>query len=182
MEPAANLTEIFFAVEARAKAVNPDKAPSQRRIAEYPLQIWYLLLSFLALVTICHFTARLLARTSISAGTRGPSRLIRLPLAVAHVFRTLAFRTTASFAGYTLNLAEFFLGCGYIAVIFTWALINSEQCPSFTRSSLTRDAISDRSRGTPLLTKIFRRPLWLNCRNAIPIADCSRNEEQYYLA
>ncbi|KAJ7767290.1 ferric reductase NAD binding domain-containing protein [Mycena metata] len=125
MEPSANLTKIFFAVGAHAKAVNPDKAPSQRRIAEYPLQIWYLLLSLLALVSICHFTARLLARKSVSAGTRGPSRLTRLPLAVAHVFRTMAFRTTASFAGYTLNLAEFFLGCGYIAVIFTWALINT---------------------------------------------------------
>ncbi|KAJ7168822.1 ferric reductase NAD binding domain-containing protein [Mycena filopes] len=123
----SNLTNILLALEtrAKAKAVNPDKAPSQQRITDYPLQIWYLILSFLALVSICHFAARLLARRSVSASARGPRRLSRLPLAAAHVFRTVAFRTTASFAGYTLNLAEFFLACAYIAVIFTWALINS---------------------------------------------------------
>ncbi|KAJ7041846.1 hypothetical protein C8F04DRAFT_1391021 [Mycena alexandri] len=119
------LHQILFTVEARAKAINPDKAPSQRRITGYPLQIWYLLLSLLALVLICHFTARLLARKSVSAGTRGPLRLSRLPFAAVHVFRTIAFRTTASFAGYTLSLTEFFLGCGYITVIFTWTLINT---------------------------------------------------------
>ncbi|KAJ7153834.1 ferric reductase NAD binding domain-containing protein [Mycena filopes] len=123
----SNLTNIFLALEtrAKAKAVNPDKAPSQRRITDYPLQIWYLLLSFLALVSICHFAARLLARRSVSTSARGPRKHSRLPLAAAHVFRTVAFRTTASFAGYTLNLAEFFLAWAYIAVIFTWALINS---------------------------------------------------------
>ncbi|KAJ7868449.1 hypothetical protein B0H13DRAFT_1897101 [Mycena leptocephala] len=46
---------------------------------QYPLQIWYLLASFIVLISICHFTTLLVARVrapkSFSTGGRGPSAL-----------------------------------------------------------------------------------------------------------
>jgi hypothetical protein len=48
-------------------------------------------------------------------------------VALLNVVRNVVLRTTVSFGGsYTLNLTEFFLGCAYIATLFTWTLINSE--------------------------------------------------------
>jgi hypothetical protein len=130
MEPSVDATLSYVLAK-----VNPDKAPSIHRNYDYPRQIWYFLLSFMALVSIWHFTALLISRLrsprsfSASAAGRRPSPLTytRLPLAAVHIFRTVAFRITASFGGYTLNPAEFFLGCGYIAVIFTWEFVNSER-------------------------------------------------------
>ncbi|KAF7337128.1 Ferric/cupric reductase transmembrane component 1 [Mycena venus] len=130
----ANLSSILdAAVDAKKAApVNPDKAPSIQRNYDYPKQIWYLLASFIALVSIYHFTTLFVARLcapkakSVPAGGRGRLSLIRcLPLAVVHVFRTVAFRITASFGSYTLNVAEFFLACGYITAIFTWEFVNT---------------------------------------------------------
>ncbi|KAJ7082379.1 ferric reductase like transmembrane component-domain-containing protein [Mycena belliarum] len=118
---------LVLSVAAKLKAVNPDKAPSIHRGHEYPLQIWYLLASFIALISIIHFAAQLSARlrTPHAPGRRKVPTLRRLPAAVLHVFRTTAFRITVSRGSYTLNLTEFFLGCAYMAVIFTWAFINT---------------------------------------------------------
>ncbi|KAJ7675201.1 ferric reductase like transmembrane component-domain-containing protein [Mycena rosella] len=122
----STLTQILAA--QHAAKLNPDKVPSIQRGYAYPLQIWYFLASFIALVSIAHFstllTDRLRARKTFSPGERGALVLRRLPAAV-HVFRTVAFRTTVSLGGYTLNFTEFFLGCAYIAIIFTWAFINT---------------------------------------------------------
>ncbi|KAJ6517996.1 ferric reductase NAD binding domain-containing protein [Mycena vitilis] len=123
-----SLSHDFLGATDAAK-VNPDKVPSIARNNAYPNQIWYLLASFIALVSICHFTALIAAhlrtKRPFSARSRSPSSLSRLALAAVHVFRTVMFRTTASFGGYTLNFAEFFLGAGYIVVIFTWEFVNT---------------------------------------------------------
>ncbi|KAJ7157553.1 ferric reductase like transmembrane component-domain-containing protein [Mycena crocata] len=140
----AKLTDVLLAVNA---AVNQDKVISKQRNKEYPLQVWYLLASFIAFLTICNFAALLYhrrrSRKPFSAGgERSPSTLQKLPSAAVHVFRTLAFRCTVHgeyippsmprrfdehtpVGDYAFNFTEFFLACAYIAVIFTWALINS---------------------------------------------------------
>ncbi|KAJ6577039.1 ferric reductase NAD binding domain-containing protein [Mycena vulgaris] len=125
-----NLTQSLAPVYAQLAAVNPDKKPSIQRGHEYPLQIWYLLASFIALVSVSHLATLLFTRLRApkpfsAASGRGSSKLSRLPLAAVHIFRTVAFRMTVSFGGYTLNFTEFFLGCAYIAIIFTWTLINT---------------------------------------------------------
>lgn len=126
----ANLHQILVVVDTQLEKVNPDKAPSIKRGHEYPLQIWYLLLTFIALVSISHFTVllsnRLRTPTIFSPRARSSSAFRRLPAVAVHIFRTTAFRVNTSLGGYTLNFTEFFFGCAYIAVIFTWAFVNSE--------------------------------------------------------
>ncbi|KAJ6526009.1 iron reductase [Mycena capillaripes] len=105
---------------------NPDKPLSIQRNTQYPIQVWYLLASFIALVSICHWTTLLVTRLrGLKASSPGSSALSRLPLTALHLFRTVAFRMTASFGGYTLNLTEFFVGAGYIVAILTWEFINT---------------------------------------------------------
>ncbi|KAJ6601629.1 ferric reductase NAD binding domain-containing protein [Mycena sp. CBHHK59/15] len=121
--------------QTMAKAVNPDRAPSHSRSYGYPKQIWYLLASFIALVSLCHFAMKLysflrLKNPSIDrAGprsVRGPIALRRLPVAMSNVVRNIAFRLTIPFGGsYRVNFAEFFIGSAYIAILFTWALLNT---------------------------------------------------------
>ncbi|KAJ6570966.1 ferric reductase NAD binding domain-containing protein [Mycena vulgaris] len=122
-----NLTQLLA---SQLAAVSRDKALSKQRNYSYPLQIWYLLASFIALLSIFHFTTllftRLRAPKPLSAASRRTSpTLARLLFAAVHVFRTVAFRITGSFGGYTVNFTEFFLACAYIAIIFTWTLVNT---------------------------------------------------------
>ncbi|KAJ7134928.1 ferric reductase like transmembrane component-domain-containing protein [Mycena crocata] len=111
-----------------ARVVTPDRAPSHYRAYEYPRRVWYLLGSFIALVSLCHFAIVLASRLRSPAkpSTRGLTSIRRLPIAILNLVRNAAFRITISFGGaYKLNVAEFFLGSAYIATMFTWALINT---------------------------------------------------------
>ncbi|KAJ7918528.1 ferric reductase NAD binding domain-containing protein [Mycena leptocephala] len=122
----ANLTH------ANAARANPDRAFSYPRTYAYPNYVWYFLGSFIALISLCHFGisfvtwVRSKSRAVPTVSTRGPTSLSRIPVALLNVVRNVVFRTTVSFGGsYTLNLTEFFLGCAYIATLFTWTLINT---------------------------------------------------------
>ncbi|KAJ6478828.1 ferric reductase like transmembrane component-domain-containing protein [Mycena vitilis] len=116
----------FPATVTAAKAVNPDKTASHFRTYAYPKYVWYCLGSFIALVALCHlattFTTWLRSKTHTSKSSTGP----RFPLAILNLVRNVVFRITVSFGGsYALNLTELFVGCAYIALLFTWAMINT---------------------------------------------------------
>ncbi|KAF7360100.1 Ferric/cupric reductase transmembrane component 1 [Mycena venus] len=126
-----NLT-LPLSVDAQTAAkVNPDRAPSHARTYAYPKYVWYSLASFIALISVCHFTIKFVSwlhsRTrTVKPATRGPRSLRRIPAVVLNVVRNVVFRITVSFGrSYTLNLTELFLGCAYIAFLFTWAFINT---------------------------------------------------------
>ncbi|KAF9033922.1 hypothetical protein BDZ89DRAFT_1158104 [Hymenopellis radicata] len=112
-----------------AQKVDPDRAIRVQRAADYPKQVWYLLASFIAFVSICHGISLLFSRTRRIQGRngeRGGISLRRVPLAFVNVFRVMAFRWTIPIGNYyTLNVAEVFLTAAYIAIVFTWSLINS---------------------------------------------------------
>lgn len=119
-------------VQIIAKSANPDRAFSFPRTYAYPRYVWYTLASFIALVSLYHFAVtfaswvRSRTRYVSHPSTRGPISFRRLPVAILNGVRNVVFRTTVSFGGsYTLNLTELILGCAYIALLFTWALINS---------------------------------------------------------
>ncbi|KAJ7266988.1 ferric reductase NAD binding domain-containing protein [Mycena haematopus] len=115
-----------------AKPVNPDRAPSHARTYAYPQYVWYLLASFIALVSLYHFTFAFISwvrskpRAISTSSTRGHGSFLRIPVTILNVVRNAAFRTTVYFGGsYTLNLTELFMGCAYIALLFTWAFVNT---------------------------------------------------------
>ncbi|KAF8210850.1 ferric reductase like transmembrane component-domain-containing protein [Mycena galopus ATCC 62051] len=121
-----------FDAQTATVAVNPDRAPSHARTYAYPHYVWYFIASFIALVSVYHFTLGFISwvRSKTPAiskpATRGPRSFCRVPVAILNIVRNTAFRTTVSFGGsYTLNLTELFLGCAYVALLFTWAFINT---------------------------------------------------------
>ncbi|KAJ7022557.1 ferric reductase like transmembrane component-domain-containing protein [Mycena alexandri] len=112
-------------------AVNPDRAPSHVRAFAYPQFVWYFLGSFIAIVSLFHFVTTVVSwsrsnsRVVQISSPRGPWSFRRIPLAILNIFRNVIFRTTISCGSYTLNLTELLLGCGYMAALLTWALINT---------------------------------------------------------
>ncbi|KAJ7018681.1 ferric reductase like transmembrane component-domain-containing protein [Mycena alexandri] len=113
-------------------AVNPDRAPSHARAFAYPQFVWYFLSSFIAIVSLFHFVTTVVSWSRSNSrvivqisSPRGPRSFRRIPPAVLNIVRNVIFRTTISCGSYTLNLTELFLGCGYMAALLTWALINT---------------------------------------------------------
>ncbi|KAJ7868470.1 hypothetical protein B0H13DRAFT_2558715 [Mycena leptocephala] len=131
MEPSVDATLSYVLAK-----VNPDKAPSIHRNYDYPRQICFGV--HMALHRPAHLSSALPRSFSASAAGRRPSPLTytRLPLAA---FTSSARSLSASPrpSGVHLEPAEFFLGCGYIAVIFTW---------------------DHRPRREPILAPVFRQP------------------------
>ncbi|KAK0219859.1 ferric reductase NAD binding domain-containing protein [Armillaria fumosa] len=115
-----------------AQTVDPDRLIRIGRAAEYPKQVWYFIASFVALVSLCHCLSvvstytRTLKPASKGIAPRGRISLLRLPRAIAELFRIVAFRCTIPVGqSHSLNVAEVFLTAAYIAVVLTWSLINS---------------------------------------------------------
>ncbi|KAF8155465.1 ferric reductase NAD binding domain-containing protein [Crassisporium funariophilum] len=118
-------------IDAAPAPVDPDKAIRIARFFSYPKQVLYLIASFIALISLCHFIAaayqyatrkrvyqRTDARTAVS--------LRRIPAAAADSFRAIAFRWTIPIgASHTLNLAEVGLTVGYIGVLLSWTFVNT---------------------------------------------------------
>ncbi|KAJ7083231.1 iron reductase [Mycena epipterygia] len=126
------LSNISVDIQTAAKAVSPDRTLSHARTYAYPLQVWYFLGSFIALVSACHFITTLISWVHSknpeirTAGGRGRSSLRRIPVAILNLVRNAVFRITISLGGSVkLNLTELLLGCAYIGTLFTWALINT---------------------------------------------------------
>ena len=123
-----------------ASAAALEKQRQEYYASQYPIQVWYLVVSFLFLVAACQYGSWLLGlytkrrvlednRTKRDAEIDGPtstgrSSYRRIPEAIAGVYRVVAFRWTITFGGaYTLNLAEVLVTCVYIIALFTWNFI-----------------------------------------------------------
>ena len=100
------------------------------RLLTYPEQVVYFIVSFIALISICHFLSmfyHFIIRKRIHKWKRRTTvSLTRLPAAVADSFRALAFRWTVPVgSSHELNFVEVGLPLAYMAVLYTWAFVNS---------------------------------------------------------
>jgi len=112
---------------------------------EYPKQMWYLVVSFLFLVSLGHFLSILWAfqriQTKCASVNDGSSTvnetpqngrstglsLRRLPLAGVNSFRIVAYRWTIPLGGHMrTNFVEIFVVVGFLVAILTWDFIHSE--------------------------------------------------------
>ncbi|PPQ83706.1 hypothetical protein CVT24_008039 [Panaeolus cyanescens] len=108
----------------------PDRVIRLARFFSYPKQVIYLLVSFLALVSIVHYLSLvqkyIRARRSSSTSRRKAGWAVRLPLAIVDSFRALLFRWSIPVPfGYSLNIAEVGLTLAYLAVLLTWTFVNT---------------------------------------------------------
>lgn len=111
----------------------------------YPKEIWYFLASFIIFLSLVHFASLLLARltrrpapsslTSVvdpeggsapSSPRRATNSLRKAPTALVNAWRILAFRCTVQIGkSYSLCFADLFATCGYILVLFVFALVRT---------------------------------------------------------
>ncbi|CAK5283019.1 unnamed protein product, partial [Mycena citricolor] len=106
---------------------SPDFKISSARNLGYPYEIWYFFAGCIALLTLVNITSALVHRLRRRNGVppSPPTAFMRLPAALKYIFRRVAFYSTVSFGGYSLDVAELFMAVGYIGVIFTWAFVNT---------------------------------------------------------
>ncbi|KZT29767.1 hypothetical protein NEOLEDRAFT_1127587 [Neolentinus lepideus HHB14362 ss-1] len=116
-----------------------DKAISIALAVLYTKEIWYTIGGFIGLIMICHWGSVVLSKciqwskTPIDdverrslAARRGRTSLRRLPLALVNLWRVMAFRCTLRIGkSYSLCLSDVFCTMAYMAVIFTFALLNT---------------------------------------------------------
>ena len=107
-----------------------DEDLQSARILAYPKQILYFIASFIALISLCHFFSvfyHFITRKRVHEWKRRTTvSLTRLPAAVADSFRALAFRWTVPVGlSHELNFVEVGLTLAYMAVLYTWAFVNS---------------------------------------------------------
>ncbi|KAF9051278.1 ferric reductase NAD binding domain-containing protein [Panaeolus papilionaceus] len=104
----------------------PDRVIRLARFFSYPKQVIYLLISFLALISLVHFFS--LAQKYIRArhARSKPAWYSRVPYAIVDSLRAVLFRWTIPVPfGYSLNIAEVGLTLGYLAVLLTWTFVNT---------------------------------------------------------
>jgi len=112
----------------------------KRRTNAYTIQIWYLLLSFIFLLTVLRLANLLYCKcmqsrrsgsthTEIHSTAPYPtSHLRRFPLAIVNSYRVIVLRCAVRLnvgTSYTLSVAEVCLTLAYIIALFTWTFINS---------------------------------------------------------
>ena len=107
-----------------------DEDLQSARISDYPKQVLYFIASFIALISLCHFFSisyHFIIRKRIYEWKRRTTvSLTRLPAAVTDSFRALAFRWTVPVGlSHELNFVEVGLTLAYMAVLYTWAFVNS---------------------------------------------------------
>jgi len=103
-----------------------DKKLRVARTALYPKEVVWVIAGLIAVVSLFHVLDLFYIFLTRPA-KRGAISLRRIPLALADVTRSIAFRWTISFgSSYTLNLAEVALTVAYISLLFVFALVNSE--------------------------------------------------------
>ena len=107
-----------------------DKEIRKARYLAYPKQVVYFIASFIALIVLCRFSSmfyRFIFRKRIRESKRRTTvSLTRIPAAVADSFRAIAFRWTVPIgSSHELNFGEVGLTLAYMAVLYTWAFVNS---------------------------------------------------------
>jgi ferric-chelate reductase len=112
-------------------APSADSTTSDYQAITYPKYVWSCVGSFIALVVVCRFVGllgmrrRLVPSPSASSSRRDVIYYRRLPAAIMHTFRAIAFRWTISLGdSYTFNVAEVFLTAAYIAILLSWTFVN----------------------------------------------------------
>lgn len=108
---------------------DPDRIPRIAQAAAYRDRTYYCIAAFVAIISIFHWTSRLLQgrQSSLQKAprARGSMSIKRLPAAFMNTFRALAFRQTLHIGSlYTINVAEFMLTAGYITLVFTISMMN----------------------------------------------------------
>lgn len=102
-----------------------DKQLLVARADLYPKEVVWAIAGLIAVVSLFHLL-NLFYNLLTRPAKRGAVSLRRIPLAVADVTRSVAFRWTISFgSSYTLNLAEVTLTAAYISLLFVFALVNT---------------------------------------------------------
>ena len=156
------------------------------RILAYPKQVVYFIASFIALISLCHFFSmfyHFIIRKRIHEWKRRTTvSLTRLPAAVADSFRALAFRWTVPVgSSHELNLVEVGLSLAYMALLYTWAFVNSMLTfIPLTKSKLTFDSsyVLDGYQSRP---SILRRSSGKHSCLSTTNNGRPRNEEQLYI-
>lgn len=114
-------------------AASPTPIDKIIRIAQavsFPIRAWYCIGSFIGFVSLCHFISlfyRFYFKSSAAtaSSTRDVVRYRRIPSASLSVFRALAFRWTLPIGeSYTISITEIFLTGAYMAIVFTWSMVN----------------------------------------------------------
>ena len=144
----ATPTSLELALPSTARqdsVLTPAKAAMKWRILHYPQQIWWAIACFIALVAFFQFaswvalksrllrSSKAMPPSDANTETAGISRPLRkfswrnVPSAVINAYRVVAFRYTLNIGqSYTLNMAEVFITCIYIAALVTWEIIYSK--------------------------------------------------------
>jgi ferric-chelate reductase len=124
-----NLLILAVAAAPEVPQVDEDRGAAQADL--YPTLAWACVGGFIAFVSVCHLFSlfslpwRRVPLHSAASRNRDVIHIRRLPAALTHTFRVIAFRWTISLGdSFTLNLAELFMTAGYIAILFSWALVN----------------------------------------------------------
>jgi hypothetical protein len=121
-----NLLILAVAAAPELPQVDQDRAAAQADL--YPTRAWACVGGFIGFVSVYHLFSLLWRRVpphSAASRNRDVIHIRRLPAALMHTFRVIAFRWTISLGdSFTLNLAELFMTAGYITILFSWALVN----------------------------------------------------------
>ena len=130
MSPHKNMASILRDIIVTFLPRDTDDDLQNARISDYPKQVLYLIASFIALISLCHFLSmfyHFIIRKRIHEWkTRTTVSLTRLPAAVTDSFRAFAFRWTVPVgSSHELNFVEIALTLAYMAVLYTWAFVNS---------------------------------------------------------
>ena len=107
-----------------------DKEIRKARFLAYPKQVVYFIASFIALIVLCRFLSMLyhftIRKRTYERKRRTTVSLTRIPAAVADSFRAIAFRWTVPVgSSHELNFVEVGLTLAYMAILYTWAFVNS---------------------------------------------------------
>ncbi|KAJ7577070.1 hypothetical protein C8J56DRAFT_972236, partial [Mycena floridula] len=153
----------------KAQTVDPDRLVRVQRALDYPKQVWYLVASFIALLSIFHLLVRYGSSFKKPVKNTRSSEISyqRIPLALLNLFRVLAFRITVPVAlggAYTVNIAEVSLTCVYIIVLFTWSFVNS-----------------DASTGPKLDPRFWANRVGNIAGSQLALMTCSWHEEQHLI-
>ncbi|EIW76078.1 iron reductase [Coniophora puteana RWD-64-598 SS2] len=123
---------------------NPmDTVIRDERDNAYPLELWWSISIVMGVVGAFNWGSYVHSRLNRLRGASpadaengaSPSRKVsswrRVPVAAVNAFRVVSFRWTLNVGSWcSLSLAEFFIGAGYIAMLITFAFINTTNLES----------------------------------------------------
>ncbi|KZV94215.1 hypothetical protein EXIGLDRAFT_673197 [Exidia glandulosa HHB12029] len=165
------------------------KALRDRQNQAFSEDLWYIILSILAFMTLVHITVygsrlllkyRALHRALDAPNTvrneqrlpnpRGPIAVRRLPLAAVNAFRIVFFRWTIPLT--KANLADAFFSLGYTALMLTWSFVSSRDANITLWSSRT---------GAIAISQLALLPVLASKNNIISVLTGIPHEKMVFL-